>query len=96
MEPRFFGQSESGDWMLGAPRDFCFDFATSTTDNNSALEMGPEVLLFCNSEDDSIIPLPGTHEYPMESASFDEYVSSYTADLEPVSDRDLLDHDQSL
>lgn len=96
MEPRFFGQSESGDWILEAPRNICFDFATSTTDNNSALGIEPGIALLCNPGDDSIFPSPGTHEYPMEFASFDEHVSSYTTDLEPVSDRDLLDHDQSL
>ncbi|KAJ5817147.1 Zinc finger C2H2 [Penicillium robsamsonii] len=96
MDPRFFGQSESGDWMLGVPRDICFDFATSTTDNNSAPEMEPEIALFCNPEDDCIVPPPGTHENPMEFASFDEHVNSYTTDLEPVLSPDLLDQTQSL
>lgn len=96
MEPRFFGQSESGDWMLGVPWDICFGFPTSTTDNNLVLEMEPEITLLCNPEDDSIFPSPGTHANPMEIASFDEHVSSSTTDLEPISDLDLLDHDQSL
>ncbi|KAJ5520827.1 Zinc finger C2H2 [Penicillium fimorum] len=96
MEPRFFGQSESGDWMLGVPGNICFDFKTSTTDNNSAPEMEPEMTVFCNPEDDDNFLSPGTDENPMEFASFDEHVGSYTTDLEPVSDRDLLDHYQSL
>lgn len=58
--------------------------------------MEPEITLLCNPEDDNILPSLGTHETPMEFASFDEHVSSYTTDLEPVSDLDFLDHDQSL
>lgn len=98
MDSPFFGQSESGVWMgmPGLPWDICFDFATSTTDNNSAYEIEPEIALLCNPEDDSIFPSPGTHANPMELVSFDEQVSSYTTDLEPVSYLDLLDHDQSL
>ncbi|KAJ5517914.1 Zinc finger C2H2 [Penicillium expansum] len=96
MEPRFFGQSESGDWMLGGPSDIFFDLATSTTDNNLAPEMEPEITLPFNPEDDSIFPSPGPHANPMEFASFDEHVPSYTTDLEPVSDLGWLDHDQSL
>jgi hypothetical protein len=82
--------------MLEVPWDRCFDSAASTTDNNSAPEMEPEIALFCNTEYGSIFPSAGTYETPMEFASFDEHVSSYTTDLEPVSDRDLFDHDQSL
>ncbi|KAJ5466169.1 Zinc fingerC2H2 [Penicillium desertorum] len=92
MEPRFFGESETGDWMsLGVDPDLRFAPANSTMDNHLAFEMGQDTALL-----DSIFRSPESLENQYEFSSFDEHISSYTTDVEPISDRDFFEPDEPL
>lgn len=92
MEPRFFGQSETGDWTsLGVDPGLRFIPETSTMDNPLAFEMAQDAALL-----DSIFRLPESFETQNEVLSFDEHTSSYTTDIEPIFDRDFFESNQPL
>lgn len=99
MEPRFFGESECGDWAsLGVAVDFWFHSTASAMNSNNhfAPEMQSEMPMFCDSQRGSMFPLPATHETSTRLASLDEHVGSYIKDVQLVFDRELLDRKQPL
>jgi hypothetical protein len=92
MEPRFFGQSETGDWTsLGVDPDLRFIPENPTMDNSLAFGMAQDTALL-----DNIFRLPESFESQNEFLSFDEYISSYTTDDEPIFDRDFFESHQPL
>lgn len=97
MEPRFFGQSEAGDWMsLGVLPDLCSDSVPITMDVTFASEVEQELPLPYNLADDSTFPPPETLEDPNEFPGVSEHVNSYTTNLEPIFNWEFFEPEQPL
>lgn len=89
MEPRFFGESENGNWtLLGPAVDFDLH---SKVDEYSIAETQSEMSIFCSGEHP-----PTTHETIDQLASLDEHANSYIQVVQRVFDRELLDQEQPL